>query len=78
MNILKYIKKFFKTFFKTIFFIFLIAFIGIFIFCYYKYYPIYQQYKIESKELVANSSYDTFILNETSYIYDDINFCKYI
>lgn len=70
---MKYIKKFLKTFFKTIFFIFLIAFIGIFIFCYYKYYPIYQQYKIESKELVANSSYDTFILNETSYIYDDNN-----
>lgn len=68
---MKYIKKFLKTMFKTLFFMSLITFIGIGVFTFCKYYPIYQEYSIESKELVANSSYDTFILNETSYIYDD-------
>lgn len=64
---MRYVKKFFKMFFMTIFICLFILFIVVCI----KFYPTYKDYRNEAKNLVENSSKDTFILNETSYIYDD-------
>ena len=64
---MRYVKKFFKMFFMTIFICLFILFIVVCI----KFYPTYKDYRNEAKNLVENSSEDTFILNETSYIYDD-------
>lgn len=75
---MKYFKKFLKTFFKTLFLTLFIGFILITILFFYKYYPILKSYNDEAINIVKESNYNTFKLNQTTYIYDDNNniICK--
>ena len=75
--VLKYLGIIFRPLFKLLGFLFrslfilcvlalvVCVFIGV-----YKIYPMYQEYKKEAVELVANSTYETFRLQESSFIYD--------
>ncbi len=75
--VFKYLKIIFRPLFKLLGFLFrslfilcvvvLVAVIGIGA---YKVYPLYTEYKKEAVQMVADSSLDTFRLQESSFIYD--------
>jgi membrane peptidoglycan carboxypeptidase len=65
------IRKTIRIFLKTWFIMFVIAFLALVTFLGIKYLPIYSEYRKEAIALIVNSSSKDFILNETSYIYDD-------